>query len=306
MQWRAQHVLLNPVSTTFAPSATSGQFWVKTQSISSPALLSLSGWTMQMHACSASLFYLEMLQISVQPCPSVETPPLASSLSPHSLQNCPTHFQVTPHHSSIISFIPIHPYVPSHALRSSSAQRLCVPNVSSVFGSVSFRSAGLVIWNSLPLSVISCSTIHTFNRQLKTHLFASAFPSSWIDLDAPLIRWSPLIYLSGILVVIWDFILPDLWCHRQQSPPGLLCSTSAPGCDTSPVPPYPRFRISRSHPPGRPTGWGMQLQTKIYEFKSTIHNTRSTWTIWRKIHWNLVITMISGSIGIQCYNRIVL
>ena len=39
---------LNPVSTTFVPSATSGQFWVKTQPISSPALLSLPGWTMQM------------------------------------------------------------------------------------------------------------------------------------------------------------------------------------------------------------------------------------------------------------------
>ena len=93
----------------------------------------------------------------------------------------------------------IQPYVPSRALRSSSAQRLCVPRVSSVFGSRGFRSAGPAIWNSLPLSVSSCSTIHTFKKQLKTHLFASAFPSSWIVLDAPLIRWPPLIYLSGCL-----------------------------------------------------------------------------------------------------------
>ena len=63
------------------------------------------------------------------------------------------------------------PYVPSCALRSSSAQRLCVPHVSSVFGSRSLRSAGQPIWNSLPLSVTSCSTIHTFKKQLKTHLF---------------------------------------------------------------------------------------------------------------------------------------
>ena len=54
------------------------------------------------HTCSCR----HMLQISVQFCPSVETPPLASSLSPHSLQNRPTNFQVTPHHSSVISFIP--------------------------------------------------------------------------------------------------------------------------------------------------------------------------------------------------------
>ena len=60
-----------------------------------------------------------------------------------------------------------------------------------------FSSAGPTIWNSLPLSVTSCSTIHTFKKQLKTHLFASAFPSSWIVLDAPLIRWSPFMYLFG-------------------------------------------------------------------------------------------------------------
>ena len=92
----------------------------------------------------------------------------------------------------------IHPYVPSRALRSSSAHRLCVSHVSTVFGSRGFRSASPTIWNSLPFSVTSCSTIHTFKKQLKTHLFASAFPSSWIiDFDAPLIWWSPLIYLFG-------------------------------------------------------------------------------------------------------------
>ena len=91
----------------------------------------------------------------------------------------------------------IRPYVPSRALRSSSAQRLCVPHVSSVFGSRGFRSAGPAIWNSLPLLVTTCSTIQTFKKQFKTHLFASAFPSSWIVINAPLIRCSPLIYLSG-------------------------------------------------------------------------------------------------------------
>ena len=91
----------------------------------------------------------------------------------------------------------VRPYVPSRALRSSSAHQLCVPHVSTVFGSRGFRLAGPAIWNSLPLSVTSCSTIHTFKKQLKTHLFASAFPSSWIVLDAPLIRWSPFMYLFG-------------------------------------------------------------------------------------------------------------
>ena len=123
------------------------------------------------HTCSCR----HMLQISVQLCPSVETPPLASSLSPHSLQNCPTHFQVTPHHSSIISFIP-HPSLCSFArpplFQCSASLR---PTCQLRFRSRGFRSA---IWNSLPLSVTSCATIYTFKKQLKTHLFASAFPSS--------------------------------------------------------------------------------------------------------------------------------
>ena len=74
----------------------------------------------------------------------------------------------------------IRPCVLPRALRSSSAQRLCIPHVSSVFGSRGFRSAGPAIRNSLPPPVTSCSTIHTFKKQLKTHLFASAsaFPSN--------------------------------------------------------------------------------------------------------------------------------
>ena len=63
---------------------------------------SISNTENSKHTCSCR----HMLQISVQLCPSVETPPLASSLGPHSLQNCLTYFQVTPHHSSIIFFIP--------------------------------------------------------------------------------------------------------------------------------------------------------------------------------------------------------
>ena len=72
----------------------------------------------------------------------------------------------------------VRPYVPSRALRSSSAHQLCVPHVSTVFGLRGFRSASPAIWNSLPLLVKPCSTIHTFKKQLMTHLFASAFPSS--------------------------------------------------------------------------------------------------------------------------------
>ena len=117
------------------------------------------------------------------------------SVGPSLRHHCSSHNpDQTPqcHHSPIISIIIsviLHPtlFVPSHALRSPSAHRLCVPHVSTVLGSRVFRSASPAIWNSLPLSATSCSNIHTFKKQLKTHLFASAFPSNWIVLDAPLI-----------------------------------------------------------------------------------------------------------------------
>ena len=151
------------------------------------------------HACSCR----HMLQISVQFCPSVETPPLASSLSPHSLQNCLTYFQVIPHHSSIISFIHHSSLCSFRAPPTLPVLSVSVSHMSAPYPARGvFRSAGPAIWNSLPLSVTSCSTIHTFKKQLKTHLFASAFPSSWIVLDAPPIRWSPLNYLSGCLMIL--------------------------------------------------------------------------------------------------------
>ena len=127
------------------------------------------------HACSRR----HMLQISVQLCP-----PLLKHLHWFSV-SARIHFKI-----ALLTFKSLHtiapsylsslirPYVSSRALRSSSAQRLCVSHVSSVFGSEGFRSVGPAIWNSLPLSVTSCSTIHTFKKQLKTHLFASASPFS--------------------------------------------------------------------------------------------------------------------------------
>ena len=114
------------------------------------------------HACSCR----HMLQILVQLCPSVETPPLASSLSPHSLQNCPAYLQVTPHHSSIISVIPhstLYSFARPPLFQCSTS--LC-PTCQLRIRLWGFRSAGPAIWNSLPLSITSCSTIHTFKKQL--------------------------------------------------------------------------------------------------------------------------------------------
>ena len=158
-------------------------------------VLSLPGWTMQMHVCSASLsrIYLAYREFKTLLLLSSHAPNLGPAL-PLSW-NTSTGFQFQLAFTSKIALLTfkslhtiapsylsslIQPYVHSRALRSSSAHRLCVPHVSSVFGSRGFRSAGPAIWNSLPLSVTSCSTIHTFKKQLKTRLFSSAFPSSWI------------------------------------------------------------------------------------------------------------------------------
>ena len=48
----------------------------------------------------------------------------------------------------------VRPYVPSRALRSSSAHQLCVPHVSTVFGLCGFRSAGP------PFGIPYCSQLH--------------------------------------------------------------------------------------------------------------------------------------------------
>ena len=183
---------LNPVSITFAPFATSDQFSVKAPPISSPALLSLLGWTMPMPVCLESqaricLVYREFKTHLLGLLHSPNRGP-AQPLLKH-LHWLPVsariHFKIV-----LLTFKSLHAitpsylsslvrlYFPSRALRSSGANQLCVPHVSTVFGSRGFKSAGPTIWNSLPLSVTSCSAIHTFKKQLKTHLFASAFPSS--------------------------------------------------------------------------------------------------------------------------------
>ena len=133
--------------------------------------------------------------------PSVETPLLASSLGPHSLQNCLTYFQVTPHHSSIISFIP-----------HSSLCSFACPPLFQCSASLSHMSAPFSALGALGRPVQQSGIPYHF-QLLPAPLFIlsrkslrliclpqpAAFPSSWIVLDAPLIRWSPLIYLSGCL-----------------------------------------------------------------------------------------------------------
>ena len=63
------------------------------------------------------------------------------------------------------------PYVPTRNLRSSDQHLLTVPNIKSAIGRRSFQFAAPSIWNTLPLSLRSSTSLHSFLTGLKTHLF---------------------------------------------------------------------------------------------------------------------------------------
>jgi len=50
-----------------------------------------------------------------------------------------------------------------------------VPHTNLIFGSRCFRAAAPAVWNSLPDSVRSYSTLNSFRGHLKTHYFQAAF-----------------------------------------------------------------------------------------------------------------------------------
>ena len=57
----------------------------------------------------------------------------------------------------------------SRSLRLSKTNLLSAPFVRTSFGSRSFSVAAPKIWNSLPLSLRTCTRTDTFRRHLKTH-----------------------------------------------------------------------------------------------------------------------------------------
>ena len=65
----------------------------------------------------------------------------------------------------------LHDYQPTRSLRSSSRHLLSVPSVSSEFGRRSFSFAAPDLWNRLPIDLRCSSSLDSFKRQLKTHLF---------------------------------------------------------------------------------------------------------------------------------------
>ena len=72
----------------------------------------------------------------------------------------------------------VHPCHSTRSLRLSNTNLLSAPFVRTSFGSRSFSVAAHKIWNSLPLSLRTCTSPDTFRRHLKTHYCQQAFLSS--------------------------------------------------------------------------------------------------------------------------------
>ena len=66
----------------------------------------------------------------------------------------------------------------TRSLRLSNTNLLSAPFVRTSFGSRSFNVAAFKIWNSLPLSLPTCTSTDTFRRHLKTHYCQQAFHST--------------------------------------------------------------------------------------------------------------------------------
>ena len=60
--------------------------------------------------------------------------------------------------------------------RLSRGRLLSVPRIKSKIGARAFSSCAPHLWNSLPLSVHSASSVASFKKQLKTYLFGLAYP----------------------------------------------------------------------------------------------------------------------------------
>jgi len=63
-------------------------------------------------------------------------------------------------------------YHPSRALRSSAQQLLYVPYMSTDFGRRTFSYSSPATWNSIPISIKSCSSLHSFKRHSKFYFIA--------------------------------------------------------------------------------------------------------------------------------------
>ena len=82
------------------------------------------------------------------------------------------HNQSPSYIKDLLSLIP----ATNYALGSSAKSLLFVPNVNcSTLGDRTFAYAAPVLWNSLPLTIRTSSSLAIFKKQLKTFLFKKTF-----------------------------------------------------------------------------------------------------------------------------------
>ena len=68
------------------------------------------------------------------------------------------------------------PYAPPRCLRSASSNKLVEPRTKlKTYGDRAFSVAGPKLWNRLPSSIKDSSSVDSFKRALKTHMFKLAF-----------------------------------------------------------------------------------------------------------------------------------
>ena len=84
---------------------------------------------------------------------------------------------------------------PSRSLRSSRGITLSVPRIRTNTGASPFSSCTPSLWNNLPLSVCSATSIATFRRRLKTYLCDLASSPPPVDTGVP----------NGLLMLRNDF-----------------------------------------------------------------------------------------------------
>jgi len=69
----------------------------------------------------------------------------------------------------------LHYYIPTRPLRSSAANPLSKPTITTKTSDRAFAVAAAETWNNLPTTVRSATSLHLFSRHLKAHLFSIAF-----------------------------------------------------------------------------------------------------------------------------------
>ena len=66
-------------------------------------------------------------------------------------------------------------YTPTRPLRSEDSVRLVIPRTRTSYGDRALSVAGPRAWNALPSAVSACEDYELFKKNLKTHLFRSAY-----------------------------------------------------------------------------------------------------------------------------------